>query len=488
VRVHVTVHQATRDWQQCIAAFARSWHESQPIGATTLVVWVLGDDRAQTGTGDHTNRAAEALVATVERIVGAYTDKDHPVIVRDVTSVPRLRNATAAAGCVTAAMWEASTEGAEGKRLQTRADLLRIAALYTEGGVWFDVCAVLLTPLPAVLQYANEFGVLRAMSPSYSPVALALRRRSPTARALLGLVCKYPKSDERAVWGPYCTDAGQPCPLSAWYSHPPLSWAFRHRLGMVMLPAALFDPIGDCPCAGGPHTTGTGTLLPISAAGVPVDPTERIVDAFHKAHMAAADRQLKTPAKCSAPDPSFIPAGPCTRYSIRPFAAPNVCLSYDGSRDGPVMRGVLSLRAECSRAAIDRDEKVVWLHCPANEVAVLRNSADAIDAIACVDGRPGGPVFAPCVAGRRAQGWVLERLGDGTDRIQAVDGKCLATTPHDRTKDCVHGICLDVQLKPCADHDSAQQWTVTTVGYHGEARLLVDTNGSASALIGGEVY
>ena len=106
----------------------------------------------------------------------------------DVTNVQQLINATAS-GCVTLDMWNPPARD-HADRVRITAELLRLAVLHEVGGVWFDLCTVLLAPLQPVLSYLDEFSVMRGMTPHYSTVALALRAHSIASTTLLGLVCR----------------------------------------------------------------------------------------------------------------------------------------------------------------------------------------------------------------------------------------------------------------------------------------------------------
>jgi hypothetical protein len=68
---------------------------------------------------------------------------------------------------------------------------------------------------------------------------------------MLELVCKWPQSDQREVWQPFCNEVKQPCPLSGWYSHAVVQWGFQQHknvhLGLLALPLALVDPVASCP-------------------------------------------------------------------------------------------------------------------------------------------------------------------------------------------------------------------------------------------------
>jgi hypothetical protein len=189
VRVHVSVHPGLKDWERCLAGFVSSWHESQPAGSSVLSVWVMG---GVDGTD---------LVADVQRALDRVRDNDphrsasdgggarnNTITVHDVTTVQNLANATALS-CVTAAMWSPPARD-DADRARVVAELLRLVVLHNVGGVWFDLCTVLLAPLQPVLRHVDEFGVMRGMSPHYSTVALALRSQSRASAALLELVCR----------------------------------------------------------------------------------------------------------------------------------------------------------------------------------------------------------------------------------------------------------------------------------------------------------
>lgn len=178
LRIHVTVDSRHRS---CLDRFVRSWLMSQPAGSSILSVWVLGGPSSSESTASYAD-----LVAEVQRAIEKTGSSR--VRVHNVTTVQQLVNATAS-GCVTFDMWNPPARD-DTDRVRIRAELLRLAVLHEVGGVWFDLCTVLFTPLPPVLSYLDEFSVMRGMSPHYSTVALALRAHSVASTALLGLVCR----------------------------------------------------------------------------------------------------------------------------------------------------------------------------------------------------------------------------------------------------------------------------------------------------------
>lgn len=466
IQVHVAVHPQMNRAKQCLITFIRSWTDSQPLGMTKLNVWVLANESIS-GPG-----TTSLFYTEIQQVVVRMATPN--VQIRDVSSVAKLMSATNGVSGLTASMWEPPDKRAE-QLLHTRLELLRLVILHVEGGVWMEVCTVLLTALPPVLQYVENFGVLKAMSPFFSPLALGLRRGSSTGRAILDFVFQYPKSNDRAIWGPYCTDAGQPCPLNSWYSHPPLAWAFKQRLDIVILPAAFFDPTSECPCST-QACASPKTVSAVNPGGTDFDVLPAST-AVRRAQTHALSLQQTTPGGCP-PDPTFIPREPCTRYRVSSRSFRTVCLGYNGAR-----RGKISLSLDCARAEVDRDERAAWLHCVNNSVGYLRSSFDAVDGVACIDSSYKSLSFAPCVQGKVEQRW---SLSIGESRIRSHGNLCMAAVKT-KSQKCKRAQCLEVVLRLCDEKDQAQVWDVKSVPYHGDSRLQIQTSGS-KARVGYDVY
>jgi len=135
---------------------------------------------------------------------GSIAASEHAPASTVETVWSRLLPALPAAGAAAAASVPRAADSRA--RRQTIVDLFRWVALHEHGGVWLDPTFTLLNDLAPLLRATREFAIKPSMSPLYSAVVMAMQPKSAVGSAVLDLFCEFPKSDDRAVWVPYCTE------------------------------------------------------------------------------------------------------------------------------------------------------------------------------------------------------------------------------------------------------------------------------------------
>ena len=318
---------------------------------------------------------------------------------------------------------------------------------------------------------------------------------------MLNLVCRYPQSNDRPVWEPFCKEAGQPCPLGSWYAHNIAQWGLREKhLGLVSIPLALVDPVGSCPASahmlqGGQQHVGVGlemalelargaflikkkrgfsdaikqllekahrraisAVLPesgVSGGGkkdhhdgnskrasalVPVGAAR---SADHTNAYAAAKQRLSPTFGVVFEDPLWVPGGFESRLvlrgpkGVRDGKGEVLCLMFGNG-------GRPTFSKPCNAVVHDKDEKGVWIMHSRSKPQQAKNSQGVRVGSGAVEG-------------------VIMPAFKGASDLLCLDGGAGGNTNNHNTD------VVAVQLARCSKTAESQQWLISNI--NGKTRI-----------------
>ena len=194
----------TADLEDCdLAAFVDSFTATQRASpAATLTVW-LHQRMAETAAG-HTSASPTAAAQFQLHFESRYRARSggsgSNVRVRFVDAHEALAG-LAAQTCI----------GTVDKmyhppKLQSRLELFRVVVLTVQGGLYLEPDHLFTTSLKPLVDIVGEFVVQQPMSQMLSTAVMHLERGSKVGHGMLQLVCKWPQSNDRPVWEPFCKE------------------------------------------------------------------------------------------------------------------------------------------------------------------------------------------------------------------------------------------------------------------------------------------
>lgn len=185
-----------------------------------------------------------------------------------------------------------------------------------------------------------------------------------------------------------------------WYRHDLMQWVVHHRLGVVALPFAHFDPAGECGGAAAAAAPGV-----YAVAGGRADWVEKAAAAAH-----GAPAPLAPPASLGRmPLGVFPPPGPERRFMLRPVNGAR-CASFERQGGRPV-RNQVAVELMCAKLKEWRDARGVFAFYP--DVGALRSMYATVSEVQCFAAVPdSAELLVPCSDSDRRQRWALEADGD----------------------------------------------------------------------------